>query len=133
MERLVAIVGPPGPGKSRLALRLAEKFSGEIIGADSREVYPHLDIGTAKPSPEERARVPHHLIDIVYPAENFNLAVYQKLAYQAIEEIHRRRKIPFLVGGTGLYIRAVLEGWKIPAVSPDPQFRYNIEKRASQG
>jgi len=133
MKRLVAIVGPTGIGKSRLALHLAGLFSGEIIGADSRQVYRYLDIGTAKPSPEERARVPHHLIDIIYPGEDFSLALYQKLAYRAIEDIHHRGKLPFLVGGTGLYIRAVLEGWKIPEVSPDPQFRYNIEKRASEG
>jgi tRNA dimethylallyltransferase len=132
MKRLVAIVGPTGVGKSRLALRLAGLFSGEVIGADSRQVYRYLDIGTAKPSPEERSRVPHHLIDIIDPDEAFNLAIYQQLAYRTIEDIHRRGRLPFLVGGTGLYIRAVLEGWKIPGVSPDPQFRYNIEKRASQ-
>jgi tRNA dimethylallyltransferase len=133
MKRLVAIVGPTGVGKSRLALRLAGLFSGEIIGADSRQVYRHLDIGTAKPSPEERSLVPHHLVDIIDPDAEFSLALYQKLAVGAIADIHRRVKIPFLVGGTGLYIKAVLEGWKIPAVSPDTQFRYNIEKRASEG
>ncbi len=133
MKRLVAIVGPTGAGKSRLALHLAELFSGEVIGADSRQVYRHMDIGTAKPSPEELARVTHHLIDVVDPDEEFNLALYQQAAYRAIEDVHRRGRLPFLVGGTGLYVRAVLEGWKIPEVSPDPQFRYNIEKRASEG
>jgi tRNA dimethylallyltransferase len=133
MKRLVAIVGPTGVGKSRLALHLAGLFSGEIIGADSRQVYRHLDIGTAKPSSKERARVPHHLIDIIDPDEDFSLALYQRLACRAIDDIHRRGRIPFLVGGTGLYVRAVLEGWKVPGVSPDPQFRYNIEKRAGEG
>ncbi len=92
-----------------------------------------MDIGTAKPSPEERARVPHHLIDIIDPDEDFNLALYQEHALRAIADIHRRGRLPFLVGGTGLYVRAVLEGWKTPGVSPDRQFRYNIEKRADAG
>jgi tRNA dimethylallyltransferase len=133
MERLIAIVGPTGVGKTHLALHLAGLFSGEIIGADSRQVYRYMDIGTAKPSPEERAGVPHHLVDIIDPDEEFSLAIYHDLACRAIEEIHRRGRLPFLVGGTGLYVRAVLEGWRVPEVSPDPQFRYNIEKRAREG
>jgi len=133
MNKLVAIVGPTGIGKSRLAIRLAGKFSGEIIGADSRQVYRFMDIGPAKPSPEERARVPHHLIDIIDPDEDFNLALYQGRAFHAIADIQRRGRLPFLVGGTGLYVRAVLEGWQTPGVSPDRQFRYNIEKRADEG
>jgi len=131
MKRLVAIVGPTGVGKSRLALHLASLFHGEIVSADSRQVYRYLDIGTAKPSPREQAQIPHHMIDIVNPDEDFSLAQYQELAYQAIEDIQRRRKLPFLVGGSGLYVRAILEGWRIPRVSPDPEFRYNVEKRAT--
>jgi tRNA dimethylallyltransferase len=133
MKRLIAIVGPTGIGKSRLALHLAGIFQGEIISADSRQVYRYLDIGTAKPTPQELSSVPHHLIDIISPDDEFSLAQYQERAYQAIEDIHRRGKLPFLVGGTGLYVKAVLEGWRIPRVSPDPEFRYNIEKRASEG
>jgi tRNA dimethylallyltransferase len=91
-----------------------------------------MDIGTAKPTPQELDRIPHHLIDIIGPDEDFSLAVYQEMAYRAIQDIHRRGKLPFLVGGTGLYVKAVLEGWQIPGVSPDPEFRYNIEKRASE-
>jgi tRNA dimethylallyltransferase len=132
MNKLVAIVGPTGIGKSRQAVHLAEKFSGEIISADSRQVYRFMDIGTAKPSLEECARVPHHLIDIIDPDEDFNLALYQERALQAIADIQHRGRLPFLVGGTGLYVRAVLEGWKTPGVSPDRQFRYNIEKRADE-
>ncbi len=133
MKRLIAIVGPTGIGKSRLALHLAQVFPGEIISADSRQVYRYMDIGTAKPAPQELAAVPHHLIDIINPDEDFSLATYLEMANKAIDEVHRRGKLPFLVGGSGLYIRAVLEGWQIPGVSPDPQFRYNIEKKASEG
>ncbi|OGO41289.1 MAG: tRNA (adenosine(37)-N6)-dimethylallyltransferase MiaA [Chloroflexi bacterium RBG_16_58_8] len=132
MKRLVAIVGPTGIGKSRLALRLAGLFQGEIVSADSRQVYRHMDIGTAKPTREELARIPHHLIDITDPDEDFSLAQYQELAYLAIDDIFRRRRLPFLVGGSGLYVRAVLEGWRIPGVSPDRELRYNMEKRANE-
>ncbi|MFA5308682.1 MAG: tRNA (adenosine(37)-N6)-dimethylallyltransferase MiaA [Dehalococcoidales bacterium] len=132
MKRLIAIVGPTGSGKSRLALRLAGIFRGEIIGADSRQVYRLMDIGTAKPTPQEMAAVPHHLIDIINPNEEFSLALFQRLANRAIDDIHRRGRLPFLVGGTGLYVRAILEGWQVPAISPDRDFRYNIEKIASE-
>jgi tRNA dimethylallyltransferase len=131
MNRLVAIVGPTGVGKSRLAFHLASLFNGEIVSADSRQVYRYLDIGTAKPRPPERSQVPHHLIDIINPGDDFSLAQYQALAYQAIADIQRRDRLPFLVGGSGLYVWAVLEGWQIPRVSPDPEFRYNLERRAS--
>jgi tRNA dimethylallyltransferase len=130
MNRLVAIVGPTGVGKSQLALHLVGLFNGEIVSADSRQVYRYLDIGTAKPSPQELGRVTHHLINIVNPDDDFSLAQYQLLAYQAINDIQQRHKLPFLVGGSGLYVWAVLEGWQIPRVSPDPEFRYNLEKRA---
>ncbi len=133
MKRLIAIVGPTGVGKSRLALHLAKVFSGEIISADSRQVYRYMDIGTAKPTPQELADVPHHLIDVINPDEEFSLATYQEMANKAIDEIHRRGRLPFLVGGSGLYVRAVLEGLQIPRVLPDPQFRYNIEKKADEG
>jgi tRNA dimethylallyltransferase len=132
MKRLVAIVGPTGIGKSRLALRLANKFRGEIVSADSRQVYRYMDIGTAKPTPQELASVPHHMINAVNPDEDFSLANYQELANKAIEDIFKRGKLPFLVGGTGLYVRAVLEGWEIPRVSPDKEFRYNIEKKVKE-
>ncbi len=130
MNRLVAIVGPTGVGKSRLALQLASLYGGEIVSADSRQVYHYLDIGTDKPLSQELSRVPHHLINIINTDEDFSLARYQELAYQAIEDIQRRNRLPFLVGGSGLYVWAVLEGWQIPRVSPDPDFRYNLEKRA---
>ncbi|GAG31309.1 unnamed protein product, partial [marine sediment metagenome] len=114
-------------------LRLSECFNGEIVSADSRQVYRHLDIGTAKPTREEMSRVPHHLIDVVNPDEVFSLAQYQEMAFKAIKDIQQRDKLPFLVGGSGLYVRAVLENWRIPRVSPDYRFRYNVEKRAAEG
>jgi tRNA dimethylallyltransferase len=132
MKRLVAIVGPTGIGKSRLALRLAKAFNGEIISADSRQVYRYMDIGTAKPTKEELASVPHHLIDVVNPDEEFNLALFLDQARKAIDEIHTHGNLPFLVGGTGLYVRAILEGFQPPAISPDQEFRYNIEKRFNE-
>lgn len=131
MNHLVAIVGPTGIGKSRLALKLTQNFNGEIVSADSRQVYRYMDIGTAKPSLEERALAPHHLIDIINPDEEFSLAQYQSLAYRTIEAIHQRGKLPLLAGGSGLYVWAVLEGWQIPRVAPDLEFRQEMEQRAA--
>ena len=131
MNRLVAIVGPTGIGKSQLALGLAQTFGGEIVNADSRQAYCHMDIGTAKPRPEELSRVPHHLISIVNPDENFSLAQYQELAGRAIDDIHQRNKLPLLVGGSGLYVWSILEGWGISKVPPDPEFRRSLEKVAA--
>lgn len=130
MKSLLAIVGPTAAGKSELALWLGREFDAEIVSADSRQVYRYLDIGTAKPTPEERGLVPHHLIDIVDPDEGFTLATYKDLAYATIDAIQRRGKLPLLVGGSGLYVRAVLEGWSIPQVPPDPQIRQELEIRA---
>jgi tRNA dimethylallyltransferase len=133
MNRLVAVVGPTGVGKSRLALRLAKALGGEIVSADSRQVYRYMNIGTAKPTPQEQSSVPHHLIDILEPDEDFSLAQYQQLAYKAIEDINERHRLALLVGGSGLYVWSVLEGWKIPAVAPDPKFRRHLEAKAAGG
>lgn len=125
---LVLIVGPTAVGKTELAIKLAEKFNGEIISADSRLFYKGMDIGTAKPSKEELARVPHHLIDIVNPEETLSLAVFQQKASEIILDIHKQNKLPFLVGGTGQYVRAVTEGWTPPEVTPNPKLRDELEK-----
>jgi tRNA dimethylallyltransferase len=133
MNQLLGIVGPTAVGKSRLAIQLAQELGGEIVNADSRQVYRYLDIGTAKPSLQERAIVPHHVFDVVSPDENFSLAQYQQLALKAVEEIHQREKLPIVVGGSGQYVWSVLEGWGIPQVAPNLEFRREMEQRASRG
>jgi tRNA dimethylallyltransferase len=133
MKRLVAIVGPTAVGKTDLAMNLAQTFNGEVVSADSRQVYRYVDIGTAKPSPEERALVPHHLVDVVDPDEDFSLAMYQEAAYRALEDIERRGKSAFLVGGSGLYVQAVTAGFKIPEVGPDYELRRMLEEKAANG
>jgi len=110
MHPLVAIVGPTASGKSELALSLAEAFSGEIVNYDSLQIFRRLDIGTAKPSLEERGRVPHHMIDIREPTEIFTAGDYQREARDVLDDIRNRRRLPVLVGGTGLYLRAVTQG-----------------------
>ncbi|MDQ3004780.1 MAG: tRNA (adenosine(37)-N6)-dimethylallyltransferase MiaA [Chloroflexota bacterium] len=125
---LILIVGPTAVGKTEIATQLAERLNGEIVSADSRLFYRGMDIGTAKPTREEQLRVPHHLIDIADPDETLSLAVFQQKAHEAIAEIHTRGKIPFLVGGTGQYIRAVAEGWSPPEVKPDERLRQELER-----
>ncbi|MBM4433455.1 MAG: tRNA (adenosine(37)-N6)-dimethylallyltransferase MiaA, partial [Chloroflexi bacterium] len=132
MKQLLAIVGPTGIGKSKLALNLAQAFDGELVSADSRQVYRFMDIGTAKPSREELSLVPHHLIDIVNPDENFSLAQYQSLAYKAIADIQQRNKLALLVGGSGLYVWAVLEGWQIPKAPLNLALRRSLENKAAE-
>ena len=129
---LLVIVGPTAVGKTALSLHLAERLDGEVVSADSRLFYRGMDIGTAKPTPEERARVPHHLIDVAAPDETVGLAEFQEQATAAIEDIHARGKLPLLVGGTGQYVRAVVEGWRIPRVPPDPILRAELEVQAER-
>lgn len=131
---LVIIVGPTAVGKTEIAIQLAERHpsGAEIVSADSRLFYRGMDIGTAKPTPQERARVPHHLIDIAEPDEILSLAVFQQKAREAIADIHSRRKLPFLVGGTGQYIRAVTEGWMPPPVEPDRRLREALEREKEE-
>lgn len=127
MSPLIVILGETASGKSALALELALKFGGEIICADSRTIYKGMDIGTAKPTAEDRMRVPHHLLDVIEPGEQFSAAQFKTLAVQAIDDIVRRGKVPFLVGGTGLYIDAVLFDlqFRTPA---DPMLRAKLEQ-----
>ncbi len=120
---LVIIIGPTAAGKSARAMDMAPRLGGEIISADSRHVYKRMDIGTNKPSPQERQAVPHHLIDIREPHESFSLGEYVALARAAIKDVQIRGKVPLLVGGTGQYVRAVLEGWQVPQVPPHPAVR----------
>lgn len=129
---LILIVGPTAVGKTEIAIQLAERLNGEIVSADSRLFYRGMDIGTAKPTREEQARVPHHLIDIANPDEILSLAVFQQKAREAISDIHARKKLPFLVGGTGQYVRAVTQGWTPPEVKPDEQLRNELEKEKAE-
>lgn len=118
--RLVVIVGPTGAGKTRLSLQLAERFGGEVISCDSQQVYIGMDIGTGKVTAEERARVPHHLLDVVRPDEEMTAARFIELADRAIADVHARGKVPIVCGGTGLYVRALLLGlFEGPPASAD--------------
>ena len=129
---LILIVGPTAVGKTEIAIQLAERLNGEIVSADSRLFYSGMDIGTAKPTTEEQARVPHHLIDIANPDEILSLAVFQQKAREIIEDIHTRNKLPFLVGGTGQYVRAVTQGWTPPEVKPDETLRNELERQKEE-
>ncbi|MGD0116224.1 MAG: tRNA (adenosine(37)-N6)-dimethylallyltransferase MiaA [Dehalococcoidia bacterium] len=129
---LIAVVGPTASGKSEIALRLALAFDGEIVSADSRQVYRFMDVGTAKPTPEERAAVRHWLIDVVNPDAEFSLTHYLDLARDALADIWYRRRTPFLVGGSGQYVWALLEGWQVPRVAPDVGLRRSLEERAER-
>ncbi|MBN1810430.1 MAG: tRNA (adenosine(37)-N6)-dimethylallyltransferase MiaA [Anaerolineae bacterium] len=132
MPNLLVIVGPTAVGKTALALHLAEALDGEIVSADSRLFYRGMDIGTAKPTSEERARVIHHLIDIANPDETVGLAEFQEQACAAIDGILARGKLPLLVGGTGQYVRAVVQGWRVPRVPPDAGLRAKLEAEAER-
>ncbi len=128
---LIIILGPTAVGKTELAIQLAGQLNGEIVSADSRLFYRGMDVGTAKPTAEEMARVPHHLINVADPDEPWSLGVFQRTALEAIHSIHQKGKLPFLVGGTGQYIRAVTQGWTPPEVEPDPRLRNVLEAMAS--
>jgi tRNA dimethylallyltransferase len=130
---LVVIAGPTAVGKTAAGIALARRFGGEVVNADSRNLYRGMDIGTAKPTSKERAEVPHHLIDVLDPTEEMSLARYQEMATSAIAAVQVRHRLPFLVGGTPLYVNAVVEGWRIPQVPPDPYFRAAQEARVAAG
>lgn len=123
----MVIIGPTAVGKTWLSLRLAEALDAEIVSADSRQIYRGMDIGTDKATPEARARVPHHLVDIVHPDETLTLAQYQRMAFAAIDAITTRGRLPLLVGGTGQYVRAVVEGWIVPEVAPQQRLRQELD------
>lgn len=127
---LIILTGPTAVGKSELSIALAKQVGGEIISADSMQVYRRMDIGSAKMTPEQMGDVPHHLIDIMEPTEEFNVVVFQKLARQAMEEIYGRGHIPILVGGTGFYIQAVLYDIDFTENDEDTAFRNELEEIA---
>ncbi|MFH1927295.1 MAG: tRNA (adenosine(37)-N6)-dimethylallyltransferase MiaA [Chloroflexota bacterium] len=129
---LIVVLGPTAVGKTELATRLGEALGAEIVSADSRQVYKYMDIGTAKPTPAQRRRVRHHLVDVVDPDEEYTLAQYHEMAYAAIDGLHAQGKLPLLVGGTGLYVRAVVEGWTVPRAKPDQELRARLYAKAEQ-
>ncbi len=128
--KVLVIVGPTGVGKSALAMRMAREFDGEIIGADSRQVYRRMSIGTAKPSDGDRAEIPHHLVDIIEPDERYSLALFLQDAKQSILNAKELRgRLPLVVGGTGQYVWGLLEGWQVPQVNPNAKLREELESR----
>lgn len=130
-NKLVSIVGTTASGKSSLGIELAEHYHTEIVSADSRQVYRHLDLGTGKVTPEEMARVKHHLIDILNLNEPFSMAEFQTLAYEAIDDISSRGMLPLLVGGTGLYTRSVVEGYTLSDVPPNDELRASLAGKSA--
>ena len=127
---LIIILGPTAVGKTELSLKLAREIDAEIISADSMQIYKEMDIGTAKVDKEKRNNIPHHMIDIINPESNFSVADYQEYVDNLIPEIINRGKIPLMVGGTGLYINAVVEGFMLPDMDPDYDLRKDLRKKA---
>ena len=150
MEKLIVILGPTASGKTDLSIKLAKKFNGEIVSVDSRQIYREMDIGTGKITPDTKNSlnfstgqakkkyifthkgIPHYCIDVASPKARFSVAQYQKLALKAISKIYKKNKLPFLVGGTGFYIQAVVDGIVIPEVKPDWKLRKKLEKKSTQ-
>lgn len=129
MAPLIVITGPTASGKTRLAVELAERYNGEIVCADSRTVYKGMDIGTAKPTRAERRGIPHYLLDMVEPGERYSLYDFQQAAKRAIADIRSRGKVPFLVGGTGLYIDSVVLEYALSEEPADPELRRVLETK----
>ncbi len=127
-KKIITILGPTGSGKSEIATNLAKRFNGEVISADSRQVYKGMDIGTGKILKKEMKGIPHHLLNVVSPKKKFNVVQYRKLAMKAIEKIFKKGKVPIICGGTGFYIQAVIDGIIMPLVNPD----YRLRSRLNQ-
>ena len=129
---VVAVVGPTASGKSELAVKLAKKFNGEIISADSRQVYKRLNIGSGKITKKEMSGIPHHLLDVASPKRTFTAAEYQKLGKEKIRKILSGGKLPIICGGTGFYIDSLLYDYKLPPVKPNQKLRRELEKQSAE-
>jgi len=149
MNKLLVILGPTASGKSDLAIKIAKLFNGEIVSADSRQIYKEMNIGTAKPTKNQKGpygesqattkiknqnylvnKIQHHLLDIIEPNKSFSAAQYKELAYKTIRDIQNRGKLPILCGGTGLYISSVIEDWQFPKVPPQEKLRKELEEKS---
>ena len=132
-NKVIVILGPTASGKSQLALKLAQKFNGFIISADSRQIYQKMNIATAKPSQADRQLIPHFMIDIVKPGKNFSVAEYQQQVFKILHANLRSKqpKLPFIVGGTGLYIQAMVDNLNIPRAAPDENLRQKLAKKSA--
>ncbi len=131
-NKLLVIVGPTASGKTDLSIKLAKEFGGEVISADSRQVYKSMNIGTGKVTKKEMTHIPHYLLDVVSPKTRFSVTKYRKKAIKAIKDIQKRNKLPILIGGTGFYIQAVIDGIIIPPVKPDWKLRRELEKKSKE-
>lgn len=132
MRKIIVIAGPTAVGKTKYAIEAAKAFNGEVVSCDSMQLYKYMDIGSAKPTAKELAEVPHHLVDIIDPAEPFSVAEYQKLAKAAIEDIFARGKVPVIAGGTGLYLNSILYDMDFSNAKQDQELRQKLEKEAQE-
>ncbi len=132
LPRVIVILGPTASGKSDLAIKLAKKFDGEIISADSRQIYRSLNIGSGKITKKEMQGIPHHLIDIKNPNQDYTVAEYKRDCLKVIKKVLHKNKLPILIGGTGLYIKAVIDNLEIPEVKPNPDLRKKLEKELKE-
>jgi len=130
--KIVVILGPTASGKSDLAVKLAKKFNGEVVSADSRQVYKKMDIGTGKITEKEMTGIPHHMLDVASPKTRFDVARYQKMAHKKIADILKRGKLPIVCGGTGLYIKAIVENPEYPDIPPDWKLRERLEEKTAE-
>ena len=130
MGKIIAIAGPTAVGKTKFAIEIAKRFDGEIISCDSMQLYKYMDIGSAKPTKEELAQVPHHLVDLIDPRDDFSVAQYQKLAKDAIRDVQSRGKLAVISGGTGLYLNSLLYEMDFSKAPESSQYRRLLEQRA---
>lgn len=131
-NKIIVILGPTASGKTGLSIKLAKKFHGEIISADSRQLYKGMDIGTGKVTKKEMAKIPHYLLDVANPKKQFTVAQYKRLAERAIKKIIANKKIPIICGGTGFYIQTITDNTTIPEVKPDAKLRAELEKKSAK-
>ena len=132
MRKIIVVAGPTAVGKTKYAIEAAKVFNGEVVSCDSMQLYKYMDIGSAKPTPEELSQVPHHLVDLIEPADAFSVAEYQKLAREAIEDIFARGKVPVIAGGTGLYLNSILYDMDFSNAKQDQNLRLQLEKEADE-